>query len=41
LLAQLDIPLEDIQAELTRRFGTSGLQEKAARTDPQPKPNQP
>ena len=41
LLAQLDIPLEDIKAELTRRFGTSGLQEKAARTDPQPKPNQP
>ena len=41
LLAQLDIPLEELKAELTRRFGTSGLEEKASRTDPQPNPDQP
>ena len=41
LLAQQGIPLADIETELARRFGTSGLQEKASRTDPQPKPDRP
>lgn len=31
LLGQLDIPLEILEAELQRRFGISGLDEKAAR----------
>jgi phosphoribosyl-ATP pyrophosphohydrolase len=31
LLGHQDIPLEDVNAELRRRFGTSGLQEKASR----------
>jgi phosphoribosyl-ATP pyrophosphohydrolase len=31
LLAQRDIALSDVEAELERRFGTSGLAEKAAR----------
>lgn len=31
LLADLDIPLDDVLAELERREGTSGLAEKAAR----------
>ncbi len=31
LLAQCDVGLEDVEAELARRFGTSGLDEKAAR----------
>lgn len=31
LLAELDIPLADVLAELERREGTSGLAEKAAR----------
>jgi len=34
LLAQQDIPLSEIRNELSRRFGTSGLEEKASRTDP-------
>ena len=41
LLAQQGIALADIETELARRFGTSGLQEKASRTDPQPKPDGP
>ena len=32
LLAARDVPLERVGAELARRFGTSGLAEKAART---------
>ena len=32
LLGYQDIPLEDVNAELRRRFGTSGIQEKASRT---------
>ena len=40
LLAQQNIPLADVRTELTRRFGTSGLREKAARTDPHPDPDQ-
>ena len=32
LLGFYDIPPEDIYAELRRRFGTSGIAEKAART---------
>jgi len=32
LLAQRDIPLADIENELARRFGISGLDEKASRT---------
>jgi phosphoribosyl-ATP pyrophosphohydrolase len=32
LLAQRDIALTDLEAELARRFGTSGLDEKGART---------
>ena len=31
LLAQCDVTLEDLEAELARRFGVSGLEEKAAR----------
>lgn len=32
LLGQQDIPLEEVNAELRRRFGTSGIEEKASRT---------
>ncbi len=32
LLSYYDLPPETIYAELERRFGTSGLQEKASRT---------
>jgi phosphoribosyl-ATP pyrophosphohydrolase len=32
LLGHKDIPLEEVNAELRRRFGTSGIQEKASRT---------
>jgi len=32
LLGHQDIPLEAVNAELRRRFGTSGIQEKASRT---------
>lgn len=31
LLAHRDIPLSDVEAELARRFGISGLDEKASR----------
>ncbi len=31
LLAQGEVRWEDVEAELTRRFGTSGLEEKAGR----------
>ena len=31
LLAYKDIPLADVEAELQRRFGSSGLDEKASR----------
>lgn len=31
LLAARDVPLERVEAELARRFGTSGLDEKASR----------
>lgn len=31
LLGHQDIPLDDVNAELRRRFGTSGIQEKASR----------
>ena len=34
LLAQCDIPLEDVHAELRRRFGTSGIEEKKSRSMP-------
>jgi phosphoribosyl-ATP pyrophosphohydrolase len=34
LLAEKDIPLADVLAELERREGTSGLAEKAARSEP-------
>ncbi|SEW04554.1 phosphoribosyl-ATP pyrophosphatase [Aliiroseovarius sediminilitoris] len=33
MLAARDIPLADVLAELERREGTSGIAEKAARTD--------
>jgi phosphoribosyl-ATP pyrophosphohydrolase len=32
LLAYCDIPLDDVLTELRRRFGISGIEEKAART---------
>jgi phosphoribosyl-ATP pyrophosphohydrolase len=32
LLGHQDIPLEEVNAELRRRFGTSGILEKASRT---------
>ena len=31
LLAARNVPLADVEAELARRFGTSGLEEKASR----------
>ena len=31
-LAKLDVPVADVYDELQRRFGTSGLEEKAARS---------
>jgi phosphoribosyl-ATP pyrophosphohydrolase len=31
LLGHQDIPLEDVNSELSRRFGLSGIQEKASR----------
>ena len=31
LLGHQDIPLDDVNAELRRRFGTSGIQEKTSR----------
>lgn len=33
LLAARDIPLDAVWAELARRFGTSGIAEKASRTE--------
>ena len=33
VLASLDLSAEDVLAELERRFGTSGHEEKAARTE--------
>ncbi|RMG50524.1 MAG: phosphoribosyl-ATP diphosphatase [Gammaproteobacteria bacterium] len=36
LLAQTDIPPQQVLAELERRFGTSGLAEKAARGNTNP-----
>jgi len=33
LLADMDLSLDDVMAELDRREGTSGLAEKAARTE--------
>jgi phosphoribosyl-ATP pyrophosphohydrolase len=35
LLAYRDVRLEQVEAELARRFGISGLEEKASRTPPQ------
>lgn len=34
MLAFCDVSLADVEAELSRRFGTSGLDEKASREDP-------
>ena len=34
LLAARDVPLAAVEAELARRFGVSGLDEKASRTTP-------
>lgn len=34
LLGHCDVPLSDVEAELRRRFGVSGLEEKAARGRP-------
>jgi len=34
MLAARDITLDEVEAELARRFGVSGLDEKAARTPP-------
>ena len=36
LLGYCDLSLGDVEAELARRFGTSGLQEKASRSAPPP-----
>ena len=36
LLAAGGISLADLEAELMRRFGTSGLDEKASRQNPNP-----
>ena len=33
LLGQRDVPWADVEAELARRFGTSGMAEKASRGD--------
>ncbi len=34
MLAACEVKLADVEAELSRRFGTSGLDEKASREDP-------
>lgn len=34
LLAAREIPLAEVEKEIARRFGMSGLEEKAARTQP-------
>jgi phosphoribosyl-ATP pyrophosphohydrolase len=34
LLGFLDVPLAELETELARRFGTSGLDEKASRSSP-------
>lgn len=34
MLAQCNVRLSEVEAELARRFGISGLDEKAARTNP-------
>ena len=34
MLAHRDVPLAEVEAELARRFGISGLDEKAARAKP-------
>ena len=34
LLAHRDVALEEVESELARRFGISGLEEKASRTTP-------
>ncbi len=34
MLAYCRVPLGDVEAELARRFGTSGLDEKASRSGP-------
>jgi phosphoribosyl-ATP pyrophosphohydrolase len=34
MLAHCQVPLADVEAELARRFGTSGLEEKARRSQP-------
>ena len=34
MLAFCEVELADVEAELSRRFGTSGLDEKASREDP-------
>lgn len=39
MLGYHDIPLTDVEFELARRFGISGLDEKDARTQPQPEDN--
>lgn len=36
MLALRDVPLSELEAELARRFGTSGLEEKAARPASKP-----
>lgn len=36
MLAHRDVRLADVEAELARRFGTSGLEEKAARKQQPP-----
>jgi hypothetical protein len=34
MLAACDVRLQDVEAELARRLGTSGLEEKASRQNP-------
>jgi phosphoribosyl-ATP pyrophosphohydrolase len=41
LLGHRDIPWSDVEAELSRRFGTSGIAEKEARTRAQASPPDP
>lgn len=39
MLGHHEVKLSEVEAELARRFGTSGLDEKAARSQPPPRDN--
>ena len=41
LMAHCDVRLDELEAELARRFGVSGIDEKAARAQPSPGEDKP